>query len=468
MQELANKQVLVAGLGLGGRAACELLCRHGAKVVVIDGRNTPELRAWADLLGALGVDVRLGISAVPQQEFDLAVLSSGCVLDPVVLQALRHRELPLISELELGFEAVNCLTIAVSGVNGKSTTVRLLERMLRGNDRKTLVCDDTETPVCSVAEQSREADFLVVQADFPQLELAKTFRPAVAVLLNLPPEPPNGAAHRADPALAAGHLFENQQAFDWAVIQSEALARLRALDLPIPAKIISFSAADPAADLRLERGLLLSHVGNWSGPLLNMDHCQLRGPHNAENLMAALAVGHAVRLPLEDMIVPLKTCPPAPHRFQLVAEVNGVEFVNDSKSVNLQALHQALLAARPAPGGEPNVWLIAGGRDNGLEFHDLGPTLSRRVKGAFLIGEAAEKIRSAWSLFTPCIHSASLLEAVTEAAGSATSGDVVLLSPACSGVDQFRDDEERGQFFCQAVKSICRGPLQRTHNISDK
>jgi UDP-N-acetylmuramoylalanine--D-glutamate ligase len=173
--------------------------------------------------------------------------------------------------------------------------------------------------------------------------------------------------------------------------------------------------------------------------------------------MAALAVGHALRLPLETMVDVLKTQPPGPHRFELVAEVDGVQFINDSKATNPDALRSALLAARPGPAGTANVWLIAGGRDCGPDFHAIGPHISKRVKGAFLIGEAREKIRAAWGLFTPCTLADSLLEAVTEAAKNATAGDVVLLSPACSSFDQFQNYQQRGERFCQTVKSISGG-----------
>ena len=223
-----------------------------------------------------------------------------------------------------------------------------------------------------------------------------------------------------------------------------------------------------SADLYLDRGLLVSRIPNWSGPLLDMEHCQLRGPHNAENLMAALAVGHVLRLPLEGMVDPLKTYRAGSHRFELVAEINGVQFINDSKATNVDALHNAICATRPGQGGEPNIWLIAGGKDKGLDFHDVGPLLSKRVKRVFLVGEASERMRAAWSLFTPCTVADSLLEAVAEAAKNATSGDVVLLSPACSSWDQFRNHQHRGEVFCQAVKSIGRGVRSGTPNIDGK
>ena len=131
-------------------------------------------------------------------------------------------------------------------------------------------------------------------------------------------------------------------------------------------------------------------------------------------------------------------------------------------------MQKALEAARPAERDEPNVFLIAGGKDKGLNYHEVGPLLSKRVKRAFLLGEAAEKIRAAWSLFIPCTVLKSLVEAVTEAAKDAVSGDIVLLSPACSSFDQFRNYQERGEIFCRTVKSISRGVQRRHPNINDK
>jgi UDP-N-acetylmuramoylalanine--D-glutamate ligase len=293
-----------------------------------------------------------------------------------------------------------------------------------------------------------------------QLETTEFFRPAVAVLLNLTPDHMDRYRTHADYVRATARLFQNQQPFDWAIVQSEALAEMRALNLPIPAKVITFSANNRRADIFLDRGsMLISRLPDWEWPLLNMEQCQLQGSHNAENLMAALAVGHVLRLQLDEMVEVLKTQPHGEHRFEPVAEVNGVKYINDSKATNVDALHKALLSVPPGPGGEPNTWLIAGGKDKGLEYHYVGPLISQRVKGAFLIGEAREKIRAAWSLFTPCTVTASLLEAVKLAAKNASPGDVVLLSPACSSFDQFRNYQHRGEVFREAVGALPGGKM---------
>jgi len=465
MLELKNKQILVIGLGGRGRAACEFLRRSGAKVVGVDSANNQELQHGADRLRPLGVEVVLGASAPPERDFSLAVLSSALPVNTPLVNAVLRNNVPLISELELGLEHSKCLTVAIAGTNGKGTTAELVERMLVHNQRKALLSGHRSRPVCSVIEKTSELDYLVLQIDSFQLEITEFLRPAIAVLTSLAPDHLDRYGSAAEYARANARLFRNQQAFDWLVVQMDALARLRALKVPVPAKTITYSADDRQADLHLDSGLLVSRIPHWSGPLLELEHCHLRGPHNAENLMAALAVGYVLRLPREGLVDPLKTYTAGPHRFELVGEIDGVQFINDSKATNVDALHQALRATRAGWRGEPNLWLIAGGKDKGLDLHDVGPLLAKRVKRAFLVGEASERMHTAWSVFTPCAVAGSLVEAVTEAAKNATSGDVVLLSPACSSWDQFRNHQHRGEVFCQAVKSIGRGVRGGTPNI---
>jgi UDP-N-acetylmuramoylalanine--D-glutamate ligase len=468
MLDLQDKLVLVLGLGPRGRAACEFLRRKGARVMAVESGDNTEFRNTADELRGQGIEVELGVTAAPKREFEYAVVSPAVPMDSELVRELARRTIPVVGELEVAFQEAKCLSIAVAGTNGKGTTGELIERVLTHNHRKSVLCGHQARPVCSVVEQTKELDYLILQVNAFQLETAQLFRPAVAVLMNLSPDHLDRYAGTSEYVRASARLFANQQAHDWAIVQSEAADRLHELNLPVPAKTITFSASDPKADLHLDRGLLISSIPNWAGPLLDSDTCQVRGPHNAENLMAALAVGHVLRLPLENMLEPMRSYSAGRHRFETVAEVNGVQYINDSKATNLDALHQALVAAKQGQGGQPNIWLIAGGVDKGLDFHDVGPLLSKRVKHALLIGAAAEKIRAAWSLFIPCTISDSLINAVTEAAGQAAFGDVVLLSPACSSFDQFRDYQERGEIFCQTVKSISRGGMNGSPNRHGK
>src|SRR4051794_16309667 len=271
MYELDKKEILVIGLGGRGRAACELLRRSGANVIAVDTVDTDELRTATKNLGAMGVEVKLGVSEAPQRPFSLAVLSPAVPVKEKLVQTIIKSDVPLIGELELGFQQVQCLSIAIAGTNGKGTTAELVERVLANNDRKTLLSGHRARPICSVVEQSKGLDFLILKVNSFQLEMTQFFRPAVAVLMNLAPDHLDRYGSPEDYVRANARLFRNQQAFDWAIVQSEALERLHALDVQVPGKTITFSATDRSADLHLDRGLLISRIPNWSGPLLDID-----------------------------------------------------------------------------------------------------------------------------------------------------------------------------------------------------
>lgn len=456
MVPLKNKQVLVLGLGVDGRAACALLQAQGARVVGMDRTTGTKLREATQSLKRLGAKLFLGARTVPRGSFELAVVSPEIPMDHPDVTKLKGQGVPVIGELELGYQHCYCLNVAVTGTNGKTTTTGLIERILAGNQLKTVVAGNNNAPICTVTDKTRDLDFLVLEVNSFQLEHIKFFRPAVGVMLNVTSDHADRYKDMDDYIRVKARLFANQQAFDWAIIQSEVLAQLKVLKVEIPSKIITFSAYNRRADIYLDRGLIISRVDGWAGPLLNMDHCRLRGPHNAENLMATLAVGRVLRVPLDSMLEPLQTVVPPPHRCEYVAEIAGVQFVNDAKSTNVDSLHKAILSLSPGPQREPNVWLLAGGRSQGVGYHDVGPALSERVKGTFLFGETRETLRAAWSLFTPCTLVDSLLEAVHEAARNAKAGDIVLLSPACSSLDQFESYQHRGETFRHAVKELAR------------
>jgi len=465
LKDIRDKHVLLLGLGGRGRAICNLLLRAGARVTAVEPHDTRALRDETEELRRRGVTVALGPSDLPAGEFEFGVVSPAIPSGSPLVQAAARRGVRLIGELEFAYQLMRCLSIAVTGTNGKGSVAELIERLLIHEHRRILVAGQRAQPVCDVVHQTADADFLVLQVNAFQLEWVEFFRPVVAVLTNLTPDHLDRYGSMEKYVRATARVFAQQQQFDWAIVQSEALEQMRAMDLTPPSKIVTFSAQDKEADLYLDRGLIASRLPNWSGPVLDMAHCKVRGPHNAENFMATLAVGRALRIPLDNMVGVLKEVESPRHRFELVAEVGGVQYINDSKATNPHALEMALNAARSGGGGQANVWLIAGGRDKGADYHSVGALVGNRVKGAFLFGEGREKLQAAWGLFTPCTPVGSLLEAVSEAAKCATEGDVVLLSPACSCFDQFRDYQHRGETFCSAVKSICGGAETANPNM---
>jgi UDP-N-acetylmuramoylalanine--D-glutamate ligase len=453
------RSALVIGLDEPGRSAARCLRRGGVRVVALEAGTEPMGVAETERLRAMGVEVR-AMDGEIEAGLELAVVSPSVSWSSPMVRALVSRGIEVISELELGYRRALCLNLAVAGTNGKGSTCSMLSRMLEQGGRRVAMAGSRSVPVCEVVDRSRELDYLVVETETGQLEGVEHFRPAVAILLNLAPIRPGDWPSAADLTRVTVRLFRRQQCFDWAIVQSEALAQIRALGHELPSKVITFSANNPRADLWMDRGLLLSRLPGWSGPLLDLDTCRVWGPHYAENLMAVLAAGHVLRVPLDDMVRALRGYVPAPGCSERMGEHGGVVFVNDGSSRNPEALRGALQGIPEGAGGEANVWLIAGGADDGHDFHDLGPLLARRVKHAFLFGPASARLRAAWSLFTPCTGVGSLLEALQNAVDAAVRGDRVLFSPACSCGAMFSSSHLRGEAFRQAVVRLVPGLVE--------
>jgi UDP-N-acetylmuramoylalanine--D-glutamate ligase len=458
MLPLRGSVVLVVGLGDSGQAAARLLRQRGAaRVVAVDGADHADLRITAARLIEEGIEVRLGIREAPGEDFHYAVISPGVPVAGELAQSILRRRIPLVAELELGWQACpNCPTIAITGTNGKTTTTELVERMLLQSGRRTRAAGNIGLPLCALAESNPPLDFLTLEVSSFQLETIDQFHPAIAVLLNLTPDHFDRYSGMEDYLQAKARLFQNQTPGDWAVIQWEAWDALRRRGVWLRATPITFSSREPRADVFEQGGVLYHRRGPQALPLCDRRSIPLAGPHNTENLMAVLAVGQILNLPSGPVQAALASYVPAAHRCEVVTQAQGITFVNDSKATNVDAVAQALQTVPAGRQGEANIWLIAGGKDKGFSYDELGPLLTRRVKGAFLLGEAREKIRDAWSRFTPCSTVDTLPQAVCEAADRAVSGDVVLLSPACSSFDMFQNYQQRGEVFCRAVEQWTR------------
>jgi len=457
MFKLKGKRVLLIGLGSRGRSACRLLCASGASVVAVDCKDNDHLQRETKPLAKLGAEVHLGLAKPLAKLLDgveLGVISVGGIRATAWVSALQKLDISMIGELELGFQQLRCLNIAVTGTNGKTSTAKLIERVLSGTQRETRLAGKVDCPVGDAVDGSKELDYLIVAVNSFQLELTQFFSPTVAVLTNITSDHMDHYGSMAEYVKAKARMFANQQPFDWAIIQSEALAQIRSLGIEIPSKIITFSSSNRRADISLDRGLIVSRVPGWEGPLLDFNECQLQGAHNAEVIMAALAVGRVLRIPLEQSALVLRNHPALPHRCEIVTEIGGVSYINDSRSTNLAALEKSLSSMKPGSGGNPNIWLLAGGRDKAGAYHDIGPLLSNKVKAAFLMGETREKLRAAWSLFTPCRLVDSLEEGVRQAAELAEEGDVILLSPASEDSGTVNGYQHRGEMFRRSVELL--------------
>jgi UDP-N-acetylmuramoylalanine--D-glutamate ligase len=435
-----NKNVAVLGAGLSGAAAALLLKDEGADVTVLDSAQEKELlKSTVENLKTHGVRVVCGAAAdQDSSQYDFVVASPG--IDPTAALAANFssRNVEIIGELELGWRSCEIPVIAVTGTNGKTTTTELLAQMLNEAGQKTIACGNIGKPLSEVAREKKNLDVLTVEVSSFQLETIKSFRPSIAVWLNFAPDHLDRYHSVAEYRAAKLRIFENQTADDVAVVNaSESLPEIRP-------RQITFSAYTNRADFRFSEGAIVYD----NKPVLRLAEAKLRGSHNIENMMATLAVGMARGLPFEKMVSPLCAYEPRPHRCEFVRQVNGVDYVNDSKATNLDAVEKALRAqSKP-------VILIAGGKDKGFSFEPLRALVKEKVRSSVLIGEMAERIARDWEGAVKTELAASLADAVERAHGAAKSGEVVLFSPGTSSFDMFKSYADRGDQFRALVQSL--------------
>ena len=436
-----NQNIAVLGAGLSGSAAALLLRSEGAQVTVLDSAEEKKLlKSTIDNLRAQDVRVICGAAADEDSStYQMAVLSPG--IDPAsrLVRNFSSRGIDIIGELELGWRFCEKIpVIAVTGTNGKTTTTELLAQMLNACGQRTIACGNIGKPLSEVAREKQPYDVLTVEVSSFQLETIRTFHPSVSLWLNFAPDHLDRYRSVAEYRAAKLRIFENQTDTDVAVVN--AIERIP----DIRARTITFSAYANGGDFRLSEGAILYRDKS----VLRLSDTKLRGLHNIENLMATLAVGMARGLSFGEMVPPLSTYEPQPHRCEFVREVNGVAYVNDSKATNLDAVDKALRAqTRP-------VILIAGGKDKGFRFDPLRSLVKEKVRSTILIGEMAESIRRSWDGAVESQVASSLADAVERAHASARPGEMVLFSPGTSSFDMFKSYADRGDQFRALVRAL--------------
>jgi UDP-N-acetylmuramoylalanine--D-glutamate ligase len=305
---------------------------------------------------------------------------------------------------------------------------------MQAGGKRSLASGNIGFALCDAVERSSELDVMVVECSSFQLEQIVEFHPRVAVLTNLTPDHMDRYESLKDYLAAKLRIFENQTADDVAIMHAALAA------VPVRARRVTFSAQGHPADYSLHDNVIFHGME----PLLDMARTKLIGPHNAENMMCAIATGRAFGVADADILRALREYQPAKHRCEVIGTVGGVRYINDSKATNTDAVAKALLSVK-----EPVV-LIAGGKDKGFNFDDIAPVVAARTRAVVLIGETAPKIAKQWK-GARCHRAKTLEEAVKLARSLAQPGDAVMLSPACSSFDMFRDYQDRGDQFRQLV-----------------
>jgi UDP-N-acetylmuramoylalanine--D-glutamate ligase len=418
--------------------AALLLHDQGARVTVRDNASgDAKVNGRAEVLRARGIDVQLGKDIPTTTSFDLGVLSPGINPAAPLVRGLALARVPLLGELELASRFCRCPIVAITGTNGKTTTTELVNAVLAAGGKRTRASGNIGTAFSAAVRESANLDVMVVEVSSFQLEQIAEFRPHVSVHLNLTPDHLDRYKSMEEYEAAKWQIFRNQTPDDFAIVNTN-------LRLPeMKAQKITLNATGSAADYQLLDGWLVARGER----VLEQSRTNLVGPHNAENMLAALAVADIYQVPREAAIRALCAYKPLPHRLEKVGVIGGVTFINDSKATNIDALEKALMAMKSP------VVLLAGGKDKGLDFSGLTSLVREKVKAVVLIGQMTEKLFALWNSAVPCVKAGSLADAVDQAQRLAQPGDVVLFSPGCSSFDMFKDFEDRGDQFRALIQA---------------
>jgi len=451
--ELKDKRVLVVGLGKSGVASALFMKERGARVTVSDTKSGDELRNEIPVLLDHGITVETGGHG--DRTFrgqDLIVVSPGVPVDAPPLVQARAAGENVIGEIELAAQFLPGPIVAITGSNGKTTTTTLTGEIMTAAGFAALVGGNIGTPAISLADRAQPETVIVLEVSSFQLETIQTFRPKVAVVLNVTPD--HLDRHRTVEVYvdAKARIFENQQASDFAVLNADdpicvtLAARTRA-------QVFWFSRQKEVQHGAWVRdGNIVFRDASGQKEILQVSEIPLKGAHNLENVLAAACAGALMGCSPEKIRQAVRDFKAVEHRLEFVATIRGVDYYNDSKATNVDATIKAL-ESFPA-----NIHLILGGKDKGSDYTVLNDLLRQRVKRVYTIGAAAAKIES--QIISPknggpeLVHAETLENAVRKASAVAQPGDVVLLAPACASFDQFKSYEHRGKVFKEIVRGL--------------
>lgn len=442
--DLAGKHIAIVGMGQTALALASFVHARGGIPFVSEQRDESQVAAAIEVLSALGVAYECGGHNLERlRGADVLVPSPG--VDPAIgpIAQARAAGVAVRSEMELVFPYCRSKILAVTGTNGKTTTTELLAALVAATGRSVALAGNNAVPFSVAVARESSPEFIVLEVSSYQLDLVETFRPDAGAVLNLTPD--HLARHKSMEGYQAAknRMFFAQRAGDVAVVNADD-EWVRAMAIPDGVARRTFSVRQPQRD-----GLWLDDdiVRDGDAPIASRSDSPLPGKHNAANILAALAMARAVGLDWKLVVEGLREFKGVAHRIEFVATIDGVDYVNDSKATNVDSLRVSLESfTRP-------LVLIAGGQGKGSPYEPLRPLVQQHVKAVITIGEDAPKLEAAFGDIVPTQRAVDLDDAVHRAAGLASPGDVVLLSPACASFDMFDSFEHRGCDFKDIVRN---------------
>jgi UDP-N-acetylmuramoylalanine--D-glutamate ligase len=439
----AARNAVIVGMGRTGLSVARHLQRCGYGIAITDTRDSPPELAGIQSLGSAVITRTGGFDARLLETADLVVTSPGVPLDDPFFVQARSRGLDVVGDIELFARAADAPVVGITGTNGKSTVTTLLGRMAERASVRVRVGGNLGQPALDLLDRG-PTDLYVLELSSFQLDTTHSLKLKAGVVLNVSADHMDRYATLDHYAASKARIFANCET---AVVNAD---EPEVVKMPRPGqRVLTFGLARADVDFGV-----VTQPGNepWlarrGSPLLPLTALKIPGRHNAANALATLALGDALRLPLAPMLDELKEFTGLPHRAQWVAEIKGVKYINDSKGTNVGAT----LAAVGGLNG-PLV-VIAGGDGKGQDFTPLAQAFRGKVRTTVLLGRDAGLIETALAGICHTARVESMEEAVRAAARFAQPGDTVLLSPACSSLDMFRDYAQRGAVFAAAVKEL--------------
>jgi UDP-N-acetylmuramoylalanine--D-glutamate ligase len=447
--DIRNKRVLVVGLGKSGVASALFLKSRGANVTVSDTKPEAELRDEILLLLERGITVETGGHG--DRTFrgqDLIVVSPGVPYDAPQLVQARNLGEQVIGEIELAAQFLPGPIVAITGANGKTTTTSLAGEIISAGNLPVLVGGNIGTAAISFVDQAGPETWIVLEVSSFQLETIVTFRPRIAVILNITPDHLDRHKTFANYVDAKARIFENQRQDDFTVLNADDHTT-EGLSGRTRAQLVWFSRKKEIERGAFARGsYIYFRDGHSESEIISLAEVPLKGAHNLENVLAGISIGMLAGCQPGEIREAVRSFKAVEHRLEFVANIAGIDYYNDSKATNVDATIKAL-ESFPA-----NIHLILGGKDKGSDYTQLNELLRQRVKRVYTIGAAAAKIESQIQGAAEILPAETLENAIRRASELAVTGDVILLAPACASFDQFKSYEHRGRVFKETVYSL--------------
>ncbi|MBQ3705853.1 MAG: UDP-N-acetylmuramoyl-L-alanine--D-glutamate ligase [Clostridia bacterium] len=449
-----NKRVLVVGMARSGIAAAQLLRANGAVVTINDSRNEETLGNDLQILKGLQLTWKLGCPAEELLEGqEVLVISPGIPVDAPFVRKAREMGLYVIGELELASQLSQAALVAVTGTNGKTTTVSLLGEIFRNAGKITHVVGNIGYPFSLAAMVSRREDVAVCEVSSFQMETADTFHPHVALLTNITEDHLNRHGTMEVYTEMKMRMFARQTPEDYAVFNADDPG-LKGLSSQVRSRVLKFSRKKEVRDgAFLRDGEIIFRLDGEERKICRREEIRIPGPHNLENALGAICCAAVMGVPAPVIRHSLRTFPGVEHRIESVRVLDGVEYFNDSKGTNVDSTLKAVETMT-----RPTV-LILGGYDKKVSFDALSREIKEKqetIRETVLIGETAPQIEDSLRKagYDHILHAKSMREAVETCRKVAEPGWNVLLSPACASFDMFKDYEERGRVFKSIVSGL--------------